>query len=98
MGHDSLPRAVIPAIITQLLAGKDTLQLGNLKPTRDFLFVKDTVNAILSIAQNRNLPEKPLIFVQEPKFQSKTWQTPLFKNKTRYGPGRRLPTPSPRIK
>jgi NAD dependent epimerase/dehydratase len=48
-------RAVIPAIITQLLAGKDTLQLGNLKPTRDFLFVKDTVNAILSIAQKPEL-------------------------------------------
>ncbi len=43
-------RAVIPAIITQLAAGERTLRLGNLRPTRDFLFVADTVRAFLAAA------------------------------------------------
>jgi dTDP-glucose 4,6-dehydratase len=41
-------RAVIPTIITQLLAG-DTLALGNLTPTRDFTYVADTVEAFVRI-------------------------------------------------
>lgn len=43
-------RAVIPTIITQLLSGYETIQLGDLTPTRDLLFVKDTVNGFLKIA------------------------------------------------
>lgn len=35
-------RAVIPTVITQLAAGKKRLQMGALKPTRDFTFVADT--------------------------------------------------------
>ena len=35
-------RAVIPTIITQLLAGKSEIKLGSLEPTRDFNYVKDT--------------------------------------------------------
>jgi dTDP-glucose 4,6-dehydratase len=42
-------RAVIPTIITQILAGKRTLQLGNLAPTRDLTFVKDTARGFLEI-------------------------------------------------
>ncbi|MCI8757230.1 MAG: SDR family NAD(P)-dependent oxidoreductase [Oscillospiraceae bacterium] len=42
-------RAVIPTIITQLLAGKTELQLGSLTPTRDFNFVKDTANGFYEI-------------------------------------------------
>ena len=45
-------RAVIPTIITQLLAGKDEIRLGSLHPTRDLLFVKDTVNAFVAIAES----------------------------------------------
>ncbi|WP_340203194.1 SDR family NAD(P)-dependent oxidoreductase [Ascidiimonas sp. W6] len=48
-------RAVIPAVITQLLAGTKTLKLGNLKPTRDFLYIEDTVAAILKIAAQPTL-------------------------------------------
>ena len=44
-------RAVIPTIITQLLAGETSLRLGNLSPTRDFNFVLDTVDAFLEIAE-----------------------------------------------
>lgn len=42
-------RAVIPTIITQLLAGKEELKLGALTPTRDFNYVKDTVNGFIEI-------------------------------------------------
>ena len=43
-------RAVIPTIITQLLAGKEEIKLGALHPTRDLLYVKDTVNGFIQIA------------------------------------------------
>lgn len=42
-------RAVIPTIITQLLAGKQEIKLGSLTPTRDFNYVKDTVNGFIEI-------------------------------------------------
>jgi NAD dependent epimerase/dehydratase len=44
-------RAVIPSIITQILAGKPEIELGSLTPTRDLNFVKDTVNAIFKISE-----------------------------------------------
>lgn len=44
-------RAVIPTIITQLLAGKKEIKLGSLTPTRDFNYVKDTVNGFIEIAK-----------------------------------------------
>lgn len=43
-------RAVIPTIITQLLSGMTEIKLGDTTPTRDLLFVKDTVSGFLSIA------------------------------------------------
>lgn len=45
-------RAVIPAIITQLLAGKTEIKLGSLTPTRDFNYVKDTVGGFISIYES----------------------------------------------
>ena len=42
-------RAVVPTIITQLLAGKKEIRLGSLATTRDFNYVKDTVNEFISI-------------------------------------------------
>lgn len=42
-------RAVIPTIITQLLAGKTEIKLGSVTPTRDFNFVKDTANGFYEI-------------------------------------------------
>jgi NAD dependent epimerase/dehydratase len=46
-------RAVIPTIITQLLAGKTEIKLGALHPTRDLLFVKDTANGFVEIAKSK---------------------------------------------
>lgn len=45
-------RAVIPTIISQLLAGKEEIRLGSLTPTRDFNFVKDTVAGFIAIAES----------------------------------------------
>ncbi len=42
-------RAVIPTIITQLLSGKQEIELGSLTPTRDFNYVKDTANGFVEI-------------------------------------------------
>lgn len=44
-------RAVIPTIISQLLNGAEEIKLGDITPTRDLLFVKDTVNGFLKIAE-----------------------------------------------
>ncbi len=43
-------RAIIPTIITQLLAGQKQIRLGSLTPTRDFNYVKDTVAGFMAIA------------------------------------------------
>ena len=45
-------RAVIPTIISQLLAGKEEIRLGSLTPTRDFNYVKDTANGFYEIARS----------------------------------------------
>jgi UDP-glucose 4-epimerase len=43
-------RAVLPTILTQLLAGKREIQLGNLAPRRDLTFVSDTVDGFVRAA------------------------------------------------
>ncbi len=48
-------RAVIPTIITQLLNGKSEIKLGDTTPTRDLLFVKDTVRGFIEIAKSEKL-------------------------------------------
>jgi NAD dependent epimerase/dehydratase len=45
-------RAVIPTIIGQLLNGASEISLGSLTPTRDLVFVKDTVRGFLAIAES----------------------------------------------
>lgn len=44
-------RAVIPATISQIAAGKRAILLGALDPTRDFNFVLDTVNAFIALLE-----------------------------------------------
>ena len=48
-------RAIIPTIITQLLNGFEEIKLGDLTPTRDLLFVKDTVKGFIEIAKTDSL-------------------------------------------
>lgn len=59
-------RAVIPTIITQLLSGKEYIELGSLTPTRDFNYVKDTVNGFIEIAKsNKTIGEEINIATQK---------------------------------
>lgn len=44
-------RAVIPTIITQLLAGKSEIKLGLLSPKRDMVYAEDTAEAFARIAE-----------------------------------------------
>lgn len=39
-------RAIIPTVVTQLLSGKKEIELGDLHPTRDLVYVKDTVEGL----------------------------------------------------
>ena len=48
-------RAIIPTIITQILDGERKIKLGNLNPTRDLTYVKDTANGFLEIAKSDKL-------------------------------------------
>lgn len=58
-------RAVIPTIITQLQKGFKEIKLGSLTPTRDFVYVKDTVNGFIEIAKsNQTIGEEINIATQ----------------------------------
>ncbi len=48
-------RAVIPTIITQLLNGKTEIKLGDIIPTRDLVYVKDTTEGFIEIAKSDKL-------------------------------------------
>ena len=42
-------RAIVPTIITQILSGKSEIFLGNLHPTRDLMYVKDTARGFVQV-------------------------------------------------
>ena len=44
-------RAIIPTIITQIANGKKEIKLGDLTPTRDFNFVKDTCKGFIELSR-----------------------------------------------
>tara|TARA_B100000242_G_C42750082_1_gene349713 strand:- start:118 stop:597 length:480 start_codon:yes stop_codon:yes gene_type:complete len=48
-------RAIIPTIITQLLSEKKYIKLGNINSTRDFTYVEDTCNGLISIINSNDL-------------------------------------------
>ena len=48
-------RAIIPTVITQILTGEKKIKLGNLRPTRDLTFVKDTCNGFTEIYKSDKL-------------------------------------------
>jgi nucleoside-diphosphate-sugar epimerase len=45
-------RAVIPTIIIQLASGAREINLGDLRPTRDFTYVEDTCRGIIAISES----------------------------------------------
>jgi NAD dependent epimerase/dehydratase len=44
-------RAVIPTVITQLFNGQTEIKLGDITPTRDLVYVKDTADGFIEIAK-----------------------------------------------
>ncbi len=46
-------RAIIPTIITQIASGMRQIKVGDLTPTRDFNYVKDTCRGFLAIAKSQ---------------------------------------------
>lgn len=46
-------RAIIPTIISQIASGMKEIKLGDLTPTRDFNYVKDTARGFLAIANSK---------------------------------------------
>ncbi len=48
-------RAIIPTVITQILAGNEKINVGNLAPTRDLTFVQDTCKGFLEIFKSEKL-------------------------------------------
>jgi NAD dependent epimerase/dehydratase len=44
-------RAIIPTIISQIASGMEEIKLGDLTPTRDFNFVKDTCKGFIALAE-----------------------------------------------
>jgi NAD dependent epimerase/dehydratase len=59
-------RAVIPTIITQLLNGETSIRLGDLRPTRDLLFVRDTARGFEAISRSdATIGEEVNIAMQE---------------------------------
>jgi len=48
-------RAIIPTVISQILSGKEKLSIGNMTPTRDLTFVKDTCKGFIEIFNSTKL-------------------------------------------
>ncbi len=44
-------RAIIPTIISQIASGKKEIQVGDIKPTRDFNYVEDTCDGFIALAK-----------------------------------------------
>jgi len=53
-------RAIIPTVISQALSGKRTISIGNVRPTRDFTFVSDTVEGFIKAAEHEESVGKTL--------------------------------------
>lgn len=62
-------RAIIPTIITQLLNGMKEIKLGDLTPTRDLVFVKDTVRGFEAIARSQKAIGEEINIATEQEIQ-----------------------------
>jgi NAD dependent epimerase/dehydratase len=47
-------RDIVPAILTQITAGNKIIEVGDLTPTRDMNYVKDTCKGMVLLAENEN--------------------------------------------
>jgi NAD dependent epimerase/dehydratase len=48
-------RAIIPTIISQILSGNKSIKIGDLSPTRDLNYVKDTCKGFLALVNNNDV-------------------------------------------
>jgi NAD dependent epimerase/dehydratase len=53
-------RAIIPTIIAQIASGMKQIKLGDLRPTRDLNFVKDTCSGFIALAECDMAPGKEI--------------------------------------
>jgi NAD dependent epimerase/dehydratase len=53
-------RAFIPTVISQILHNQRPLRLGNLAPTRDYTYVKDTASAFVALARSDQFDGLPV--------------------------------------
>lgn len=53
-------RAIIPTIITQIAAGEREIKVGDLTPTRDFNFVKDTAAGFIALGTAEDVEGKEI--------------------------------------
>lgn len=53
-------RAFIPTVITQIASGMNEIKVGDLRPSRDFNYVADTVAGFLAIADSENTVGKEI--------------------------------------
>jgi NAD dependent epimerase/dehydratase len=53
-------RAIIPSIITQIASGVKEIKVGDLTPTRDFNYVKDTARGFIEIAESNETEGKEI--------------------------------------
>nr|MBC8490925.1 SDR family NAD(P)-dependent oxidoreductase [Bacteroidota bacterium] len=61
-------RAIIPTIICQIISGSKEIKLGNLNPTRDLNYVKDTVNGFINIFQSSSTIGKVINIAQNTEY------------------------------
>lgn len=47
-------RAVIPTIISQIADGAEQIKIGDVRPTRDFNYVKDTCEGFITLAKSKD--------------------------------------------
>ncbi|MDE6116802.1 MAG: NAD-dependent 4,6-dehydratase LegB [Duncaniella sp.] len=53
-------RAIIPTIITQIASGEREIKVGDLSPTRDFNFVKDTAAGFIALGRAEGIEGKEI--------------------------------------
>ena len=48
-------RAIIPSLVTQIMSGKKNIKIGNIKTSRDFTFIDDTISALTKAIDAKNI-------------------------------------------
>jgi UDP-glucose 4-epimerase len=60
-GRKRRPFSIVEKLITQMLEGRNEIDLGSPEPTRDFLYVSDAVNACMQLMGSKNIDEGKIL-------------------------------------